>query len=486
MFGFVASTKAIAANVLTPTDSVTLVNPSSGTTDNLNFINYTNTNDKDELRLFNASGANTITVQNNVASPPANTIPIILQGGVNKVLSTTIPLVLIRIGTTAWYEITPFNAGITNAANTWTLTNTFTDTNLVIANSGDSTKTAVFSASSISTGTQRTFTFPNASGILACVNVAQTWSAVQTIPTNELFIVDNGDNTKKLAFNASGITTGTTRTLTVPNVSDTIAVLGSTQTFSGALTFSGGITMSASDITLAGNKITTTNYTFKETTLVSYTNTPVFQPTGNNSASHVLVMPTGTSVQATYNINRVSDTTNMEIWRTGSDLQTSNEFATTIFKLGTGSLRPWNIYMSNTKLLSFDTANTITHYVPTIISGASLKPQYTSTGTTGQYAHDYSGGSILTVNNNATATPISTDSIAFLFMIVSTGTGAVAFGQCSVGRNSISLFTGSDSLYSTTSGTSSHVNLYITSSTFTIENKSGSNDSFRIVVMKLQ
>lgn len=50
-------------------------------------------------------------------------------------------------------------------------------------------------------------------------------------------IVDDGDATKILAFQVSGITTGTTRTLTVPDASDTLAVLGTAQTVTGAKTF---------------------------------------------------------------------------------------------------------------------------------------------------------------------------------------------------------------------------------------------------------
>lgn len=53
-------------------------------------------------------------------------------------------------------------------------------------------------------------------------------------PVDSTFrIVDNGDATKKLAFECSGITTATTRTLTVPNVSSTIEVTANKDAASG-------------------------------------------------------------------------------------------------------------------------------------------------------------------------------------------------------------------------------------------------------------
>ena len=43
-------------------------------------------------------------------------------------------------------------------------------------------------------------------------------------------VIDSTDNTKQVAFDASGIATSTTRTLTVPNASDTLVLLGESQT----------------------------------------------------------------------------------------------------------------------------------------------------------------------------------------------------------------------------------------------------------------
>lgn len=51
-----------------------------------------------------------------------------------------------------------------------------------------------------------------------------------TINDNVFTLQDNSDTTKKLQLQLSGITTATTRTLTVPDVSDTLVTLAATQT----------------------------------------------------------------------------------------------------------------------------------------------------------------------------------------------------------------------------------------------------------------
>ena len=69
------------------------------------------------------------------------------------------------------------------------------------------------------------------------------WVAVtgggSAFPDTAFEITDNADATKKMRVELSGITTGNTRILTVPNVSGTIALLdGNAQTFSTPTTFS--------------------------------------------------------------------------------------------------------------------------------------------------------------------------------------------------------------------------------------------------------
>jgi hypothetical protein len=83
-------------------------------------------------------------------------------------------------------------------------------------------------------------------------DVFVTYPAEQAVVTNEaqvltnktvtdstFFIQDEADNTKKAQFQLSGISTATTRTYTLPNLTGSLATIGSlTQTFSGTTTFS--------------------------------------------------------------------------------------------------------------------------------------------------------------------------------------------------------------------------------------------------------
>jgi hypothetical protein len=57
-------------------------------------------------------------------------------------------------------------------------------------------------------------------------------------------LISEADPTKKALFSLSGITTGTTRTFTLPNTSSELAILAGTQTFTGNKTFSGTLTAS--------------------------------------------------------------------------------------------------------------------------------------------------------------------------------------------------------------------------------------------------
>jgi hypothetical protein len=88
----------------------------------------------------------------------------------------------------------------------------------------------------------------------------------KTVTDSTFFVQDNADNTKKAQFELSGITTATTRTYTLPNLTGSLATIGAlTQTFSGTTTFSAA-TVTVGSATVAstygvGTGATTTGVT---------------------------------------------------------------------------------------------------------------------------------------------------------------------------------------------------------------------------------
>ena len=73
-------------------------------------------------------------------------------------------------------------------------------------------------------------------------------SLPQGISSGGFALKDASDLTKVAQFSLSGITTGTTRTYTLPNTTSEIAVLAGAQTFTGAKVFSGGFTSNAAAV----------------------------------------------------------------------------------------------------------------------------------------------------------------------------------------------------------------------------------------------
>lgn len=101
--------------------------------------------------------------------------------------------------------------------------NDFSDADFSIFNAGDATKIAQVDASGISPGTTRTYAFPDKDGTFAMLS--DIVAAVNEFDDSLFRIFDNVDNTKKVAFQTSGITTATTRTVTLPDKDGTLAML---------------------------------------------------------------------------------------------------------------------------------------------------------------------------------------------------------------------------------------------------------------------
>jgi hypothetical protein len=120
------------------------------------------------------------------------------------------------------------------------------DNNFAISDLGDPTKLGILRLDNTHpTATTRTYYLPPTSVTLAGINRAnQVWTGNNTFTGDEFFIAGI-DSTKIAQFEVDGITTGTTRTYTLPNVSGTVALtsdLGSYQPLDSDLTTIAGLT----------------------------------------------------------------------------------------------------------------------------------------------------------------------------------------------------------------------------------------------------
>ena len=101
------ATITISSGVLTPTDSVTVAASESGTSDTLQKLALTNTNQYDLIYLFADTG-DTITLEHGDLNADGE---ISTVSGSNETLSTTVPTILMRKGN-YWYG---YGGGVVNA-----------------------------------------------------------------------------------------------------------------------------------------------------------------------------------------------------------------------------------------------------------------------------------------------------------------------------------------------------------------------------------
>jgi hypothetical protein len=103
---------------------------------------------------------------------------------------------------------------------------TFPDNTFAVQDNADATKQLAFEVSGVTTGTTRTMTVPDVSGTLALTSATQTLAnktmdntSTITVKDTLFTLQDDADATKQAQFQLSGIGTGFTRTITIPNVS---------------------------------------------------------------------------------------------------------------------------------------------------------------------------------------------------------------------------------------------------------------------------
>lgn len=146
----------------------------------------------------------------------------------------------VTTGTTRTVTWPDADITVVGTAATQTLTNkSLSDSTTSFVDNSDNTKALKFECSGITTATTRTATWPDSDLTVAGINVAQTWTAAQVFTDSGFLIQDNSDNTKRMGFQVSGVTTGQTRIMTVPDASGTLALLNLAQTWTASQAYTG-------------------------------------------------------------------------------------------------------------------------------------------------------------------------------------------------------------------------------------------------------
>lgn len=311
LINMVSTTRGIRFPVMTTTQKNAIPSPGAG------LMVYDQTLDKPYF-FTNASSLWTTFLQDRLDADTymnLNTRKLIFTKGFIQLDSigpdNTPPYILVQSADSLIRHITP--------ANLATLLGTgssapFSDATALVKNSSDATKLAKFDASGITTGTTRTYSLPDFNGIFAMTNHAQTWTGAQdftSATTNFNVVTANQVSATQLA------STGT-----APNV-----------TIGSAAPSGGGTTATASSGSngMAGEVVITTGTgSGSGVTVVTIASTSGANP--NNY--RIFLQDTYTAAHVNVRVNRITSTTWSIELQTGQTLAASTTYS-------------WNYFISN-------------------------------------------------------------------------------------------------------------------------------------------
>lgn len=306
------------------------------------------------------------------------------------------------------YNLDAVNFGGITRATTDGTTVSYLANGILIKDQTDATKIAAFDASAITTGTTRTYILPDASGTLVLTTASQTLtnktlgvSNIVTLQDNRFTLQDDGDNTKQLVWQLSGITTGTTRTITMPDASGTLTLLGNTSTGSGAIVLATSPTLVtpvlgvATATSINGLTITTSTGTLTITNAktVSHTASTTFAGTDGKTLT---VSNSGTLAGGDAFVLAIA---------AGKTLTVSNTLTFT----GTDSSSV--AFGAGGTVLYTTSAIPLTVGTTTIASGTNTRILYNNSGVLGEYTLTGTGTVVVMATAPTFATSITTPSV---------------------------------------------------------------------------
>jgi hypothetical protein len=200
--------------------------------------------------------------------------------------------------------------------------------------------------------------------VQSAVDVARTYTNLQSFKDTAFNLVDNTDTTKKVALELNGLTTATTRTLTVADKSGTIALTSdltsidplnaNTNSYvsgSYSVTSSATITITATNTFSANQRVyitftntSGTSLTSGEFTIVSATGSNFVITYGSSVTS------TGTIIAARYGYSAIATPTEVTTGTDNLKFITPSNLKSRLLTQGTEKAWNWNSLTTNTSL----------------------------------------------------------------------------------------------------------------------------------------